>query len=65
MPFAAVNGVNLYYELHGDSGEPLVLVHGEPQAQQTLKSLVAAEFNAPVHVADAGDSFDLMKPVPF
>ncbi len=28
MPFAAVNGVNLYYELHGESGEPLVLVHG-------------------------------------
>jgi pimeloyl-ACP methyl ester carboxylesterase len=23
-----VNGVRLYYELHGDSGEPLVLVHG-------------------------------------
>lgn len=28
MSFAAVNGVNLYYELHGESGEPLVLVHG-------------------------------------
>lgn len=28
MPYAAVNGVKLYYELHGDSGEPLVLVHG-------------------------------------
>ena len=28
MPSAAINGVNLYYELHGDSGEPLVLVHG-------------------------------------
>jgi len=28
MPFVAINGVNLYYELHGDSGEPLVLVHG-------------------------------------
>ncbi len=28
MPFAAINGVKLYYELHGDSGEPLVLVHG-------------------------------------
>jgi pimeloyl-ACP methyl ester carboxylesterase len=28
MPFADVRGVNLYYELHGDSGEPLVLVHG-------------------------------------
>jgi pimeloyl-ACP methyl ester carboxylesterase len=28
MPFAAINGVNLYYELHGDEGDPLVLVHG-------------------------------------
>jgi len=28
MPHAKVNGVQLYYELHGDSGEPLVLVHG-------------------------------------
>lgn len=28
MPFQKINGINLYYELHGDSGEPLVLVHG-------------------------------------
>ena len=28
MPFAAPQGVELYYESHGDSGEPLVLVHG-------------------------------------
>ncbi|MGA2285731.1 MAG: alpha/beta hydrolase [Dehalococcoidia bacterium] len=28
MPSAAVNGVRLYYERHGDSGEPLVFVHG-------------------------------------
>jgi pimeloyl-ACP methyl ester carboxylesterase len=28
VPTATVNGVRLYYELHGDSGEPLVLVHG-------------------------------------
>jgi 3-oxoadipate enol-lactonase len=28
VPFARVNGVNLYYERHGDSGEPLVFVHG-------------------------------------
>jgi 3-oxoadipate enol-lactonase len=28
MPTATANGVRLYYELHGDSGEPLVLVHG-------------------------------------
>lgn len=28
MPYATINGVKLNYELHGDSGEPLVLVHG-------------------------------------
>lgn len=28
MPFAAVNGVCLYWEAHGESGDPLVLVHG-------------------------------------
>lgn len=28
MPEMRVNGVNLYYELHGDSGDPLVFVHG-------------------------------------
>ncbi len=28
MATATVNGVRLYYELHGDSGEPLVFVHG-------------------------------------
>jgi pimeloyl-ACP methyl ester carboxylesterase len=27
MPHERINGINLYYELHGD-GEPLVLVHG-------------------------------------
>jgi pimeloyl-ACP methyl ester carboxylesterase len=28
MPSAVVNGVRLYYERHGESGEPLVFVHG-------------------------------------
>lgn len=28
MPFATVNGVRLYYERHGESGDPLVFVHG-------------------------------------
>lgn len=28
MPFTTINGVKLNYELHGDSGEPLILVHG-------------------------------------
>jgi 3-oxoadipate enol-lactonase len=28
MPIAAINDVSLYYERHGDTGEPLVFVHG-------------------------------------
>lgn len=28
MPHANVNGLDLYHELHGDGGDPLVLVHG-------------------------------------
>jgi pimeloyl-ACP methyl ester carboxylesterase len=28
MPLASINGVKLNYELHGESGDPLVLVHG-------------------------------------
>jgi pimeloyl-ACP methyl ester carboxylesterase len=28
MPIEKINGVNLYYELTGSTGEPLVLVHG-------------------------------------
>lgn len=28
MPTAKVNGVEIYFERHGDAGEPLVLVHG-------------------------------------
>lgn len=28
MPFASPQGVELYYELHGTSGEPIVFVHG-------------------------------------
>ena len=28
MPTAHINGIDLYYELHGENGEPLVLVHG-------------------------------------
>ena len=27
MPYAAVNGVTMYYEVHSD-GEPLLLLHG-------------------------------------
>ena len=28
MPFAEANGANLYYELNGEHGDPIVLIHG-------------------------------------
>lgn len=28
MPFAQVNDISMYYEVHGDSGSPMVLIHG-------------------------------------
>lgn len=28
MPFAEINNLKIYYELEGDAGEPIVLVHG-------------------------------------
>jgi len=28
LPFAEANGVKLYYELNGDRGDPMVLIHG-------------------------------------
>jgi pimeloyl-ACP methyl ester carboxylesterase len=28
MPVARINGIDMYFERHGDEGEPLVLVHG-------------------------------------
>ena len=28
MPHAKIHGVNIYFELHGERGEPLVLMHG-------------------------------------
>jgi hypothetical protein len=52
-----------YDQFHGRP--PLILVHGEPEAQQTLRRLVSDEFTASVHVAETGECFDLLKPVPF
>lgn len=37
MPFSTINGIRLYWEQHGESGPPLVLVHvaaALPQAQR-------------------------------
>jgi len=44
---------------------PLVLVHGEPEAQATLQDVIRDKYAAPVHIAQSGDRFDLFKPVPF
>jgi metallo-beta-lactamase family protein len=44
---------------------PVVLVHGEPDAQVALQNLLQNELMAPVHVAAEGDTFDLAKPIPF
>ena len=44
---------------------PLVLVHGEPEAQVMLRDAIRDKYAAAVHIAQAGDRFDLLKPVPF
>ena len=55
--------VNWYDQF--EARPPLVLVHGEPDAQAALETLIREELMAPVHVARAGESFDLAKPIPF
>ena len=44
---------------------PLILVHGEPQAQTALKNLIRRDTGGPVHIARQGEFFDLQKPIPF
>ena len=38
--YAAVNGMNLYYEVHG-AGRPLILLHGGLSSTETLDAIVA------------------------
>jgi metallo-beta-lactamase family protein len=52
-----------YDQYHGRP--PVVLVHGEPRAQEALQRDLRDEFAAPVHIAAPGDTFDLAKPIPF
>lgn len=53
-----------WYEQFADR-PPLILVHGEPEAQTTLRDIIRDEYTAPVHIAQLGEQFDLLKPVPF
>jgi metallo-beta-lactamase family protein len=52
-----------YDQFHGRP--PLLLVHGEPEAQATLRDLLEAEFAAPVHIATVGERLDLNRPIPW
>jgi metallo-beta-lactamase family protein len=52
-----------YDQFHGRP--PLILVHGEGDAQRTLQQKIRDEYAAPVHIAALGESFDLAKPIPF
>jgi len=41
MPIDRINGVNLYWELTGDKGEPLVLIHGSWVDHHSWKGIVS------------------------
>src|ERR1700744_5305950 len=69
MTYAPVNGLQLYYEIHG-SGRPLVLLHGglltidlnfgpllEPLAAS--RQVIAVEFQGHGHTADAGHAMTI------
>jgi len=39
--YAPVNGLKLYYEIHG-AGEPLIVLHGGLQASEMLGEMVSS-----------------------
>ena len=55
--------VNRYDQI--DHRPQLVPVQGEAKAQEALKTLIQDKLAAQVHVASAGECFDLAKPIPF
>lgn len=44
--YAPVNGLNLYYEIHG-TGEPLILLHGGVGATEMFGEIQVAAIKAP------------------
>src|SRR5258705_9865062 len=63
--YAFVNGVNMYYEIHGSGGTPLVLLHGAFSNIQTdfgkmlpilakTRRVIAIEAQGHGHTADIG-----------
>lgn len=65
---AAVNGVNLYYEIHG-SGRPLVLLHGGVTASEAfgpnLAALAERRQVIAVHLQGHGHTPDVERPLRF
>jgi pimeloyl-ACP methyl ester carboxylesterase len=66
--FAPVNGLNLYYEIHGN-GQPLVLLHGGVSASeafgQNLAELAKTRKVIAVHLQGHGRTKDIDRPLRF
>lgn len=66
--FAPVNGLQMYYEIHGD-GEPLVLLHGGVQASDAfgpnLPALAKSRQVIAVHLQGHGHTKDIDRPLRF
>jgi pimeloyl-ACP methyl ester carboxylesterase len=66
--FAPVNGLNLYYEIHGE-GQPLILLHGGVSASEAfgpnLKELARSRKVIAVHLQGHGHTKDIYRPLRF
>lgn len=66
--FAPVNGLQMYYEIHG-TGEPLILVHGGVQASEAfgpnLPALSKSRQVIAVHLQGHGHTKDIDRPLRF
>src|SRR6188768_1476227 len=66
--YANVNGINLYYEIHGE-GEPLVLIHGGlttiGEMQGWVESLAATRRVIAVEMQGHGRTADIDRPMAF
>lgn len=66
--FAPVNGLEMYYEIHGE-GEPLILLHGGVQASEAfgpnLPALAKLQQVIAVHLQGHGHTKDIDRPLRF
>jgi len=66
---AAVNGLQLYHEIHGSGGRPLVVLHGGVAASESfganLPALAASRQVIAVHLQGHGRTRDIERPLRF